>query len=115
MLRHRRGTGKEPTAMTTEDAQRSVQDERGGAAPRRARWIALSLASGACAAFNGAFAKLTTTHLTSSIAAAIAHRLGLSNSKALDLTIRATFFALNLTFNAIVHTSHAGPSIPDKS
>ncbi|KAK4448068.1 transcription initiation factor iia small subunit [Podospora aff. communis PSN243] len=44
----------------------------------RNQWIVLALASGGCAAFNGVFAKLTTTELTTSLSQAIARFLGLS-------------------------------------
>ncbi|CAD6580809.1 MAG: hypothetical protein ASARMPREDX12_000273 [Alectoria sarmentosa] len=66
-------------------------------------WIPLAAASGACAAFNGVFAKLTTTELTSSWAAGISTAVGLSSTnKIVELLIRAFFFSLNLAFNALM-------------
>lgn len=66
-------------------------------------WIPLAAASGACAAFNGVFAKLTTTELTSSWAAGIATAFGLSPAnKVVEILIRAFFFSLNLAFNALI-------------
>ncbi|PFH60276.1 hypothetical protein XA68_11196 [Ophiocordyceps unilateralis] len=75
-------------------------------ATRYAQWILLAVASGACAAFNGAFAKLTTTSLTSGLAHAIARRLRLSDdaNRFVELAVRGTFFALNLIFNGVMWT-----------
>ncbi|PHH64611.1 hypothetical protein CDD81_4222 [Ophiocordyceps australis] len=71
----------------------------------RAQWIGLAVMSGACAAFNGVFAKLTTTDLTSSLAHLIARLLRLSSAERLvDVALRAIFFILNLTFNGIMWT-----------
>ncbi|KAI9794366.1 MAG: hypothetical protein M1816_005435 [Peltula sp. TS41687] len=41
-------------------------------------WITLALASGFCAAFNGVFAKLTTTEMTSGLAGTVAQTIGLA-------------------------------------
>ncbi|KAI9821868.1 MAG: hypothetical protein M1827_002450 [Pycnora praestabilis] len=69
----------------------------------KSQWLVLAVASGACAAFNGVFAKLTTTELTSSWAAAIAGLLGLGKeSRVVEFVIRAMFFGLNLVFNGIM-------------
>ncbi|KAI9752838.1 MAG: hypothetical protein M4579_005453 [Chaenotheca gracillima] len=66
-------------------------------------WIPLAVASGACAAFNGVFAKLTTTELTTSIASAVAGGFGLNrDSKAVEYIVRGVFFVLNLVFNGIM-------------
>ncbi|KAL6719314.1 hypothetical protein ACLMJK_003553 [Lecanora helva] len=66
-------------------------------------WIPLAILSGACAAINGVFAKLTTTELTSSWASAISTSLSLSSTnKVVEFLIRALFFSLNLAFNAIM-------------
>ncbi|KAF2829462.1 hypothetical protein CC86DRAFT_437242 [Ophiobolus disseminans] len=66
-------------------------------------WLILAIASGGCAAFNGVFAKLTTTELTTSWSAAIAAAFGLASSnKLVEYAIRGLFFALNLVFNAIM-------------
>ncbi|KAF2188279.1 hypothetical protein K469DRAFT_567022 [Zopfia rhizophila CBS 207.26] len=73
-----------------------------GANPKPA-WLLLAIASGACAAFNGVFAKLTTTELTASWASAVAEALDLSPSnKIVEFLIRGLFFALNLVFNAVM-------------
>jgi len=70
---------------------------------RQSQWIILAVASGACAAFNGVFAKLTTTELTTNIATSVAGFLGLgSGEKAVEIVIRGIFFALNLIFNGVV-------------
>ncbi|KAK3202685.1 hypothetical protein GRF29_154g382154 [Pseudopithomyces chartarum] len=66
-------------------------------------WLVLAIASGACAAFNGVFAKLTTTELTASWSGSIAHALSLSPSnKVVEYGIRGLFFGLNILFNAIM-------------
>ncbi|KAK0512023.1 hypothetical protein JMJ35_005151 [Cladonia borealis] len=71
----------------------------------RIPWIPLAAASGACAAINGVFAKLTTTELTSSWAAAISSFLSLSSHNAfIEFLIRASFFTLNLLFNFLMWT-----------
>jgi len=70
---------------------------------RKTQWMILAAASGACAAFNGVFAKLTTTELTTSFATGIANLLGLSNiEKGVEVVVRAIFFGLNLIFNGIM-------------
>ncbi|KAL9599477.1 MAG: hypothetical protein Q9219_003816 [cf. Caloplaca sp. 3 TL-2023] len=69
----------------------------------KAPWLALAAASGACAAFNGVFAKLTTTHLTTSWSSAISTSLHLSaENKVIEFLIRGFFFTLNLAFNALM-------------
>ncbi|KAF2744302.1 hypothetical protein M011DRAFT_408889 [Sporormia fimetaria CBS 119925] len=69
----------------------------------RPAWLLLAIASGACAAFNGVFAKLTTTELTTSWASAISSLLSLNPSnRVVEISIRALFFGLNLLFNAIM-------------
>ncbi|KAF2273017.1 uncharacterized protein EI97DRAFT_425202 [Westerdykella ornata] len=69
----------------------------------RSAWLLLAIASGACAAFNGVFAKLTTTELTTSWAHSISKALSINPSnKPVEFVIRAVFFALNLLFNAVM-------------
>ncbi|OPB38014.1 hypothetical protein A0O28_0011180 [Trichoderma guizhouense] len=69
----------------------------------RKHWMFFAVASGACAAFNGVFAKLTTTELTTNISTAIAKTLGIqSHSRIVEIIVRAIFFILNLTFNGIM-------------
>ncbi|OAL33296.1 hypothetical protein AYO20_07458 [Fonsecaea nubica] len=82
---------------------------------RQPVWIVLAVSSGACAAFNGVFAKLqtnrlsirqtnrTTTSLTSNLSSSIATFFSLSPSNTfVDLAVRGTFFLLNLLFNALM-------------
>ena len=59
----------------------------------------------------------TTTELTSSLSGAIAEALGLSRSGHLvELAVRGTFFALNISFNGVVRVpllrSYPSPLIP---
>ncbi|KAF1994761.1 hypothetical protein P154DRAFT_363998 [Amniculicola lignicola CBS 123094] len=69
----------------------------------RPAWLLIAIASGACAAFNGVFAKLTTTDLTTSWASAIAQALNLTpGNKIVEFGIRGLFFLLNLLFNAVM-------------
>ncbi|KAI9901581.1 hypothetical protein N3K66_003398 [Trichothecium roseum] len=69
----------------------------------RAQWMFFALASGACAAFNGVFAKLTTTKLTSSLSSTIAEALGLSwSGNLVEVAVRGLFFALNIAFNGVM-------------
>ncbi|KAF2396692.1 hypothetical protein EJ06DRAFT_483172 [Trichodelitschia bisporula] len=66
-------------------------------------WQVIALASGACAAFNGVFAKLTTDELTSSWAASIAEALGTTPSNAsIDYGIRCVVFALSFLFSSVM-------------
>jgi uncharacterized membrane protein len=41
------------------------------------QWLFYAIASGACASLNGVFAKLTTTHLTTSWATGLSHFFGM--------------------------------------
>ncbi|KAJ2979798.1 hypothetical protein NQ176_g3032 [Zarea fungicola] len=69
----------------------------------RTQWIFYAVASGICAAANGAFAKLTTTELTTTLSNAIANGMGLSDYQDIvDYGVRAIFFVLNLIFNGIM-------------
>ncbi|KAL2754379.1 hypothetical protein ACRALDRAFT_1070184 [Sodiomyces alcalophilus JCM 7366] len=71
----------------------------------RNKWIVLAIASGACAAFNGVFAKLTTTELTTSISRSLSKFLHLSSiGGAFEVILRGAFFGLNLLFNGIMWT-----------
>ncbi|KAI0100885.1 hypothetical protein GGR51DRAFT_341427 [Nemania sp. FL0031] len=72
---------------------------------KRNQWVVYAVASGACAAFNGVFAKLTTNNLTAHIAQGISGALGLQGiDKALELIVRCIFFGLNLFFNGVMWT-----------
>ncbi|KAK8929805.1 hypothetical protein H634G_01610 [Metarhizium anisopliae BRIP 53293] len=74
-------------------------------ASTRTQWIVYAVASGACAAFNGVFAKLTTTELTSTLAHKLATVLSLSSHENIvEVAVRAIFFGLNLAFNGIMWT-----------
>ncbi|KAL2825573.1 hypothetical protein BDW59DRAFT_145991 [Aspergillus cavernicola] len=83
------------------------------------RWIILALASGAFAAFNGLFAKLTTDDQTTSFANAILHIFGSTTSTddhpLLILVVRGICLALNVLCNIIMwalftRALTAGPS-----
>ncbi|KFY34098.1 hypothetical protein V494_07060 [Pseudogymnoascus sp. VKM F-4513 (FW-928)] len=72
---------------------------------RKAQWITFALSSGACAAINGVFAKLTTTELTTTFATFLAGLINLEKGEqAFEVAVRAVFFALNLIFNGIMWT-----------
>lgn len=72
---------------------------------KRNQWIVFALASGACAAFNGVFAKLTTTDLTTSLSLALARLFGLEKAeKVVEVVVRGSFFGLNLVFNGVMWT-----------
>ncbi|KAF3039508.1 hypothetical protein E8E12_004317 [Didymella heteroderae] len=69
----------------------------------KSAWLFFAITSGACAAFNGVFAKLTTTELTSSWSSSLASTFGLDpSSKFFEYALRAAFFGMNLLFNAIM-------------
>ncbi|CAK7262904.1 hypothetical protein SEPCBS57363_000288 [Sporothrix epigloea] len=72
---------------------------------QRNQWIGLALASGACAAMNGVFAKLTTTELTTRLSHVVARIVGLDAAgAAVEVVVRGTFFVLNLVFNGVMWT-----------
>ncbi|GAB7343314.1 hypothetical protein MBLNU457_1363t1 [Dothideomycetes sp. NU457] len=66
------------------------------------QWLIYAIASGACAAINGVFAKLTTTTLTSTLASSLAHLFGLNHSTFFELLVRGSCFGLNLLFDGIM-------------
>ncbi|CAG7564149.1 unnamed protein product [Fusarium equiseti] len=71
----------------------------------RSQWMFFAVASGACAAFNGVFAKLTTTQLTTNLSNGIANLIGLSSHEHIvEYAVRGLFFVLNLTFNGVMWT-----------
>ncbi|KAI1498663.1 hypothetical protein F5X99DRAFT_392627 [Biscogniauxia marginata] len=71
----------------------------------RNQWVVLAVASGACAAFNGVFAKLTTNDLTTHISQGISRFFGLSEFEGvLEVVVRCMFFGLNLVFNGVMWT-----------
>ncbi|KAG9244339.1 hypothetical protein BJ878DRAFT_582658 [Calycina marina] len=72
---------------------------------KTSQWIVLAVASGGCAAFNGVFAKLTTTELTTTLATWVADSLGLATIEgSVEVVVRALFFGLNIVFNIIMWT-----------
>ncbi|KAM3519305.1 hypothetical protein NHJ13051_007596 [Beauveria bassiana] len=112
-------SSNEPTIMTT------TEPAAAGQWSTRTQWIVFAIASGVCAAFNGAFAKLTTTELTTSLSNFISNLVGLSEYKSIvEYVIRAVsinnprrgkpklttetlfgeqmFFVLNLVFNGVM-------------
>ncbi|EXJ74720.1 uncharacterized protein A1O5_01415 [Cladophialophora psammophila CBS 110553] len=91
----RKGEGEEAGDMDQSPIIRALR--------RQPVWIVLAVSSGACAAFNGVFAKLTTTSLTSNLSSSISTFCSLSpNNTFIDLLVRGTFFLLNLLFNALM-------------
>ncbi|RYP49116.1 hypothetical protein DL768_005113 [Monosporascus sp. mg162] len=87
----------------------------------RNRWMVFAVASGACAAFNGVFAKLsvppvcllllfvmlfaTTNDLTTHLTRGISGALGLETSESIiEVVVRCVFFGLNLAFNGVMWT-----------
>ncbi|CAD6448592.1 3edc43aa-7c77-4d1f-b990-96b3ce869a8f [Sclerotinia trifoliorum] len=88
-----------------EEAQQQEQQHIMENISRKSQWILLAVASGACAAFNGVFAKLTTTQLTTSFAEHVAGFFGLGKGeKVVEYGVRGIFFLLNLVFNGIMWT-----------
>jgi len=71
----------------------------------RNQWVLFAVASGACAAFNGVFAKLTTNDLTTNIVAGISRLFGIPDGHVyIELVVRVIFFSLNLVFNGVMWT-----------
>ncbi|KIW86062.1 hypothetical protein Z517_01456 [Fonsecaea pedrosoi CBS 271.37] len=96
--KHGEGEGEAALAAIEMDQSPIIRALR-----RQPLWIVLAVSSGACAAFNGVFAKLTTTSLTSNLSSSIATFFSLSPSNTfVDLAVRGTFFLLNLLFNALM-------------
>ncbi|TGO15739.1 hypothetical protein BTUL_0036g00300 [Botrytis tulipae] len=98
--------GNEPELELEEDEDEEEEQENTMEnISRKSQWILLAVASGACAAFNGVFAKLTTTQLTTSFAEHVAGFLGLGEGeKVVEYGVRGIFFLLNLVFNGIMWT-----------
>lgn len=105
-LRKRRPPPPQPTAKITEpgtpkghiaDLQKLLR--------RQPIWIILAVSSGACAAINGVFAKLTTATLTSSWSAGLAALFGIApENDVIHFLLRAFFFGMNLLFNLAMWT-----------
>ncbi|PBP28186.1 hypothetical protein BUE80_DR000909 [Diplocarpon rosae] len=92
------------TPNTGQDTEQDTDTEM-ETLSRKSQWIVLALASGGCAAFNGVFAKLTTTELTTTFSTWLADLFGLGNIEGgVEAVVRAIFFGLNLIFNGIMWT-----------
>ncbi|KAM3550337.1 hypothetical protein MY1884_008297 [Beauveria asiatica] len=123
MVRQRRKPASDTTAATTRSKQpTAAQSSRSSSSDEpmtttttttesdaasqwstQTQWIVFAIASGVCAAFNGAFAKLTTTELTTSLSNGISNLVGLSEYKPIvEYLVRAMFFILNLVFNGVM-------------
>ncbi|TGO65778.1 hypothetical protein BCON_0001g00940 [Botryotinia convoluta] len=101
---HREGNEAELELEEDEDEEEEQENTMENIS-RKSQWILLAVASGACAAFNGVFAKLTTTQLTTSFAEHVAGFLGLGEGeKVVEYGVRGIFFLLNLVFNGIMWT-----------
>ncbi|GIJ86006.1 hypothetical protein Asppvi_004879 [Aspergillus pseudoviridinutans] len=71
--------------------------------PVQSRWIILALASGAFAALNGLFAKLTTDEQTTTFARSILHLFGAGDQNTfLELAVRGVCLGLNVLCNIIM-------------
>ncbi|KAI0466814.1 hypothetical protein F4859DRAFT_285320 [Xylaria cf. heliscus] len=114
-LKQRRPGAHDPTLSTREKPvkEKVKVSERGRedvehdtmAWTTRNQWVVYAVASGACAAFNGVFAKLTTNDLTAHIARGISGVLRLEGSdRVLEIIVRCIFFGLNLLFNGVMWT-----------
>ncbi|KAI1209576.1 uncharacterized protein F4807DRAFT_427220 [Annulohypoxylon truncatum] len=95
---------KEKAGIRTTKSDDSLEDDLIMSSwTARNRWIVFAIASGACAAFNGVFAKLTTNELSTHIAQGISGSLGLKDlEKVVEVVVRSSFFGLNLVFNGIM-------------
>ncbi|ATY63946.1 transcription initiation factor IIA small subunit [Cordyceps militaris] len=111
MVRQRRKPASDTIASEKPHSARSeprmTTERAGGTEPAqwstRTQWIFFAMASGVCAAFNGAFAKLTTTELTTRLSNAISNLVGLSEyENVVEYVVRAMFFILNLVFNGVM-------------
>ncbi|KAI0387371.1 hypothetical protein F5Y04DRAFT_240061 [Hypomontagnella monticulosa] len=101
-------TDKKPVARRSAESGNKEEDGYIGIMPSwavRNRWIVYAVASGACAAFNGVFAKLTTNELSTHIARSISGFLRLTDLEGwVEVVVRAGFFGLNLAFNGVMWT-----------
>ncbi|KAM3445606.1 hypothetical protein NHJ13734_000307 [Beauveria thailandica] len=111
MVRQRRKPASDTTAATTRSKQpTAAQSSRSSSSDEpmttttttttesdtasqwstQTQWIVFAIASGVCAALNGAFAKLTTTELTTSLSNGISNLVGLSEYKPIvEYVVRA--------------------------
>jgi len=66
-------------------------------------WLTLSVLSGLCAALNGLFAKLVTNAMSRDLADRVAAQIpGEWGESVAEWAVRATFFLLNVAFNAVM-------------
>ncbi|OJJ81724.1 uncharacterized protein ASPGLDRAFT_649448 [Aspergillus glaucus CBS 516.65] len=81
-----------------EKQQKQEQKQQPQPQTRQPRWLLLAIASGAFAAMNGVFAKLTTDTQTASLT----KFLNPNDNPTLELVIRGSFLALNMLSNIIM-------------
>ncbi|KAJ5457000.1 Pyridoxamine 5'-phosphate oxidase [Penicillium desertorum] len=96
------------TAMSTSTPQTIPQSST-------SPWIILAITSGAFAALNGVFAKLTTDNHTTAFAQSLAHLFGLDSSPVIEMLTRGACLGLNVLCNVIMwalftRALTAGPS-----
>ena len=104
-LRKRRSQAPQAAAIKMPELSRGHIADFKNLLRRQPVWIILAVSSGACAAINGVFAKLTTTTLTSSWSAGLAALFGLSSeNNIINFLLRAFFFGMNLLFNLAMWT-----------
>ncbi|KAM3439410.1 hypothetical protein MY4824_002685 [Beauveria thailandica] len=105
MVRQRRKPASDTTAATTRSKQptaaqsssdepmtttTTTESDTASQWSTKTQWIVFAIASGVCAALNGAFAKLTTTELTTSLSNGISNLVGLSEYKPIvEYVVRA--------------------------
>ncbi|ODM17828.1 hypothetical protein SI65_06616 [Aspergillus cristatus] len=78
--------------------KREQQEQQQPQQTRQPRWLLLAIASGAFAAMNGLFAKLTTDAQTGTLTKV----LNTNDNPTLELVIRGAFLALNMLSNIIM-------------
>ncbi|KXG53994.1 FMN-binding split barrel-related protein [Penicillium griseofulvum] len=97
-----------PAAMSTSTPQSTSPSST-------SPWIILAITSGAFAALNGVFAKLTTDDHTTAFAQSLAHLFGLDSSPVIEMLTRGACLGLNVLCNIIMwalftRALTAGPS-----
>ncbi|KAJ5442460.1 FMN-binding split barrel-related protein [Penicillium cf. griseofulvum] len=110
-----------PTQHTTEytiyisTAAMSTSTPQSTSPSSTSPWIILAITSGAFAALNGVFAKLTTDDHTTAFAQSLAHLFGLESSPVIEMLTRGACLGLNVVCNIIMwalftRALTAGPS-----
>ncbi|PGH05574.1 hypothetical protein GX51_02913 [Blastomyces parvus] len=99
--------GRQKEERNANEREQEKSKRNGNARPSSSsayNWVILAIASGLFAATNGLFAKLTTTHLTTTISQTLSHLLNLPPSSAgtAEYITRALFFALNMLSNGVM-------------